>query len=137
MTSNAERVRQFHSAVGDSSPPTPTHTDKAVLSLRRTLIEEESREVLEAFAHLQEAVSEGDKAVRFGELVHELIDMLYVTYGALAAFGVEADEAFREVHRANMQKVSGPKREDGKQLKPEDWQPADIPGVLAAQKRRG
>lgn len=137
MKSNAARVRQFHSAVGDSSPPIPTQPDKAVLSLRRALIEEESQEVLEAFAHLQEAVSEGDRAVRFSELVHELVDMLYVTYGALAAFGVEADEAFGEVHRANMEKVSGPKREDGKQLKPKDWQSADIPGVLAAQKRRG
>lgn len=136
MNSNAERVRQFHRAVGGSSPPIPTQPDKAVLSPRRALIEEESLEVLEAFAHPQEAVSEGDRAVRFSELVYELVDMLYVTHGALVAFGVEADEAFGEVHRANMKKVSGPKREDGKQLTPEDWQPADIPGVLAAQQRR-
>jgi predicted HAD superfamily Cof-like phosphohydrolase len=32
---------------------------------------------------------------------------------------------FEEVHRANMTKLAGPKREDGKQLKPEGWQPPD------------
>ncbi len=33
---------------------------------------------------------------------------------------------FREVHRTNMLKLTGPKREDGKQLKPEGWEPPRI-----------
>lgn len=88
-----------------------------------------------AFADLQSARSEGDSEAAFYALVHELTDLLYVTYGALIAFGVEPDEVFAEVHRANMEKVSGPQREDGKQLKPEGWRPADVAGVLTAQKR--
>lgn len=133
---NSERVRQFHSAVGSSDPLVPIQPSEAVLSLRRTLIEEESREVLEAFSQLQSASLEEGKEAGFSALVHELADMLYVTYGALVAFGVEPDEVFAEIHRANLQKASGPRREDGKQLKPAGWQPADISGVLAAQKQR-
>ena len=132
---NAERVRQFHSAVGNVDPPTPTPPNEAVLSLRRTLIEEEQGEVLEAFSRFQEAPSEYKEA-EFYALVHELTDLLYVTYGALIAFGVEPDEVFAEVHRANMQKATGPQRKDGKQLKPEGWRPADVAGVLSKQKCR-
>ncbi len=136
MKSNAERVRQFHSAVGSAYPPVPTQPNEAVLSLRRTLIEEESREMAEAFARFQAASSGDCKETEFHALVHELTDLLYVTYGALVAFGVEPDDVLAEVHRANMQKVAGPKRADGKQLKPEDWRAADVSGVLTAQKLR-
>lgn len=128
---NAERVREFHRAVGSTDPHLPTQPNDAVLSLRRALVEEESREALEAFARLQAAQEDGEAA--FYALVHELTDLLYVTYGALIAFGVEPDGVFAEVHRANMDKASGPRRADGKQLKPEGWRPADVPGVLRAQ----
>lgn len=134
MKSNAERVREFHRAVGYADPLVPTQPSDAVLFLRRALIEEESQEALEAFACLQATpAQEGGKAA-FYALVHELTDLLYVTYGALIAFGVEPDEVFAEVHRANMEKVSGPQREDGKQLKPEGWRPADVARVLTAQR---
>ena len=66
-------------------------------------------------------------------LAHELVDLLYVTYGALDLLGVDADAAFAEVHRANLSKAGGPRRADGKQLKPEGWRPADVRGVLEAQ----
>ena len=132
---NAERVRQFHRVVGSIDPSVPTPPNEAALSLRRTLIEEEQGEVLEAFSRLQAASLE-HKESEFHALVHELTDLLYVTYGALVAFGVEPDGVFAEVHRANMQKATGPRREDGKQLKPEGWRPADVSGVLAEQKRR-
>jgi len=110
----------------------PTQPTEAILCLRRTLVEEESGEVSAAFVDLQSVLS-GDSEAAFHALVHELTDLLYVTYGALVTFGVEPDGVFAEVHRANMQKVSGPQRADGKQLKPEGWRPADIPGVLRAQ----
>lgn len=132
---NAECVREFHCAVGYVDPPVPTQPDESSLSLRRALVEEESQEVLAAFAGLQAALSKGDKEAAFHALVHELTDLLYVTYGALIAFGIDPDSVFAEVHRANMEKVSGPQREDGKQLKPEGWRPADVAGVLTAQRR--
>lgn len=45
--------------------------------------------------------------------------------GALA-LGVDLRPFFLEVHRTNMHKLTGPKREDGKQLKPEGWKPPRI-----------
>ena len=48
-----------------------------------------------AFAELRSALSEGDREAAFHALVHELTDMLYVAYGALVAFGVEADDVLR------------------------------------------
>ncbi|MCA9965662.1 MAG: hypothetical protein KC423_15520, partial [Anaerolineales bacterium] len=64
-------------------------------------------------------------------LMHELADLLYVVYGAMWAFGIDPDPIFAEVHRANMQKAGGPRRADGKLLKPPDWQPANVAGVIA------
>lgn len=43
-------------------------------------------------------------------------------FGAGGA-GVDLRQFFREVHRTNMHKLLGPRREDGKQLKPEGWKP--------------
>ncbi len=50
-----------------------------------------------------------------------------------AASGLSVDLVpfFREVHRTNMLKVSGPIREDGKRLKPEGWQPPRIAEMYA------
>jgi len=127
MKSNAERVREFHRAVGLDAPDRPTLPTQALLDLRRTLILEETEEVMEAFAALEAG---GDEA-GLAKLAHELADLLYVTYGALLAFGVAPDAVFEEVHRANMRKTEGPRRADGKQLKPEGWEPADVAGVLA------
>lgn len=133
--SNAARLREFHRAAGLTSPERPTVPDLGLLTLRRTLIQEEVQEVEEEWARLEsrlrtgEAVPPGDLA----PLAHELADLLYVTYGALDALGVDANAVFAEVHRANLSKTSGPKRADGKQLKPEGWQPANVRGVIEAQ----
>ena len=42
---------------------------------------------------------------------------------AAEGLGIDLRPFFREVHRTNMWKLKGPKREDGKQLKPADWKP--------------
>ena len=57
-------------------------------------------------------------------------DLLYVTYGAILACGIDPDPVFAEVHRANLSKAGGPTREDGKVLKPPGWQPADVRSVI-------
>lgn len=115
MRSNAELVSEFHRASGSEDPGAPSVPATRVLELRRALISEEHAEVVEAFARLEAGETE-DQAL--AHLVHELADLLYVTYGSLLACGVDPDGMFRELHRANMYKITGPRRENGKQLKP-------------------
>lgn len=54
-------------------------------------------------------------------LAHELVDVLYVTYGALDAFGLPTDEIFNAVHAANLAKTTGKRvvDENGQLGKPE------------------
>jgi predicted HAD superfamily Cof-like phosphohydrolase len=127
---NYQQILDFQRAV-DSVPAQPVVPGKAMLDLRHTLIREEYEEVREAFAALT-AVSPTDPTA-LTDLAHELADLLYVVYGTFAAMGVDADAVFAEVHRANMTKLAGPRRADGKLLKPPGWQPADVAGVIAAQ----
>lgn len=134
MRSNAELVSEFHRAGGSKDPGTPSVPSSAVLELRRTLISEEHAEVVEAFTRLEAGeTDDGDLT----HLAHELADLLYVTYGSLLACGVDPDGVFRELHRANMQKVRGPRREDGKQMKPPGWQPADMRAEISRQRTSG
>lgn len=99
-----------------------------MLELRRTLLSEERAEVLEAFGRIESGeAGEQDLA----HLAHELSDLLYGTYGSLLACGIDPDRVFCELHRANMHKVSGSRREDGKQMKPPGWQPTDMRAKLS------
>lgn len=65
-------------------------------------------------------------------LAHELADLPYVTCGTFVAIGIPADHVFEEVHRANLAETAGPRRADGKQLKPDGWAPANVLGVIRA-----
>jgi predicted HAD superfamily Cof-like phosphohydrolase len=115
-------------------PVKPTLRDADHLALRHTLIREEYEEVTAVYQHLITALRAGeevDALAALTPLAHELADLLYVVYGALEACGVDADAVFQEVHRANLQKAGGPRRADGKLLKPPGWQPADVRSVLA------
>jgi predicted HAD superfamily Cof-like phosphohydrolase len=49
------------------------------------------------------------------------------------SYGIDMDPVFREVHRSNMSKVGGYKREDGKWVKPATYSPALIDPIVAAQ----
>lgn len=111
-------VAEFHRQFGGGAPD---HLDLAQFpgELRIRLIEEEAEE----FA---EAVRAGDVP----EMVDALCDLLYVTYGAAVSLGVDLEPFFDEVHRSNMAKVGGHRREDGKWVKPANWQPPDIAGLL-------
>lgn len=86
--------------------------------LRARLIMEEAAEVVEA---LQRADYVG--------LAKELADLLYVVYGTAVEAGIPLDEVFAEVHRSNMTK-SQSKDSGGKIMKGNDFEPADIEGVL-------
>ena len=63
-----------------------------------------------------------------------LTDILYVTYGAGHAFGINLDKCFLEVQRSNMSKL-GPNgkpiyREDGKVMKGPNYKEPDLHSVL-------
>jgi predicted HAD superfamily Cof-like phosphohydrolase len=59
-------------------------------------------------------------------LAHELADVVWCCYGMAQAQAIDLDVALDAVGAANMAKLSGPLRGDGKQLKPEGWQPPDM-----------
>lgn len=128
---NAQKINDFHIAIDGEYAPKPAVPDAETIELRRTLLREEYQEVIAEFDRLSEASSEQERTDAMVALMHELADLLYVTYGAFTAFGVDADAVFGELHRANMQKVSGPRRADGKVMKPADFQPADIGRIIA------
>lgn len=129
---NAEKLRAFQRAVGEDVPTAPQIPTAGRLHLRATLIREEFQEVQEEIAALTARLPDTQPS-DLAPLAHELADLLYVTYGTFAALGIDADAVFAEVHRANMEKAGGPRRADGKVLKPQGWQPADVIGVLEGQ----
>lgn len=119
-----EMVREFHEAIGAPILSTPTIPSTDHCLLRCTLLTEESEE---ACAELLSA-AEGDG--NLARIAKELADVLIVTYGTALEFGIDLDAVMAEVHKSNMSKVGGPRRSDGKQLKPKGWEPPDIAGVL-------
>lgn len=133
--SNAEKIVEFHDAVGAPVPPKPVVPPLEILQLRQKLLQEEFEEASEAWEALT-AVLQADNHTQpadVTEWVHELTDLLYVTYGAILACGVDPDAVFAEVHRANLSKAGGPRRADGKILKPPGWQPANVRSVIEQQ----
>ena len=81
----------------------------------------------EEFKELEQAVTDNDTV----EQLDALIDILVVTLGALHSGGFDAEGAWKEVMRTNFAKVDPAtgkvrKREDGKVLKPEGWQPPNL-----------
>lgn len=130
--SNADSVREFHAVAGSPFPKEPVLPVPEMLALRRTLIEEEYKEVMVAFERLTAVTEFHNLDESLAPLLHELADLLYVTYGAMLVCGVDADAIFAEVHAANMRKTGGPLRADGKLLKPPDWQPANVQKVVKA-----
>ena len=93
-------------------------------TLRASLIMEEAGE-------FEDAVANGD----WIGAIDAICDLLYVTYGAASAMGIDIEPFFDEVHRSNMSKVDPETgmpiyRDDGKVLKPSTYSPADLKKVL-------
>ena len=65
------------------------------------------------------------------EISDALADLIYVAIGMALVYGIPLDEVWEEVQHSNMQKLGGGVREDGKILKPDDWEPPHIAEVLA------
>jgi predicted HAD superfamily Cof-like phosphohydrolase len=98
------------------------NTDQFNMYLK--LIEEEAEE-------LNQAILAKDRV----EMLDALIDIVVVTVGAIHSMGADAEGAWNEVMRTNFAKIDPNtgkvrKREDGKVLKPEGWQPPDLKPFL-------
>lgn len=101
----------------------PTFNDPDLRALRRDLLAEEYAEYTTA--------ENNDDLI---EVVDALLDIIVIAWGTLIAYVGEdkAKAAAAEVTRSNLDKVTGQirRREDGKILKPEGWEPPNIRKVL-------
>ena len=123
MTNEQRMVAEFHRRFGIAIGTVPAVPDEATRLLRVKLIQEE-------FDELKEALAQQDLTA----IAKELADLLYVVYGTAVSCGIDLEPVFQEVHRSNLSKVGGSKREDGKWIKPPTYSPACIQPILAAQR---
>ena len=92
--SNFNKVGTFMKTFGQEVKTKPSFSSDKINKLRIDLIKEELEE-------LQEAMKNNDLL----EVADALTDILYVTYGAGHAFGIDLDKCFDEVQNSNMSKL--------------------------------
>jgi predicted HAD superfamily Cof-like phosphohydrolase len=131
MLSNFDRVKQFHEKFDILSRDTPGFPeDLNRIAIRGGKIEEELFEFREEIAKVQfEGLpeSEEEKKQLLAFILGEAIDCIYVFYGLFAECGVDADEVFAAIHKANMTKTLG---ENGKIIKGASFTPANLKDVI-------
>jgi len=91
---NFEKVKIFMQTFGQEVKKKPSFSSEKINNLRYDLIKEELEE-------LKEALDKKDLI----EVADALTDILYVTYGAGHAFGINLDDCFEEVQQSNMSKL--------------------------------
>ncbi len=94
--SNFSKVGVFMKTFGQEVKDKPSFSTDKINKLRLDLIKEELSE-------LTEAMNNKDLL----EVADALTDILYVTYGAGHAFGINLDKCFEEVQNSNMSKLDG------------------------------
>lgn len=125
MTDEQSMVEEFHRKFEIVIQGIPADLTDETKRLRVRLIQEE-------FDELKEAMVAGP----LSSVAKELADLLYVVYGTAVSYGIDMDPVFREVHRSNLSKVGGYKRDDGKWVKPATYSPARLEPILEAQRRQ-
>ena len=98
---NFQKVKIFMQTFGQEVKLNPSFSTEKINDLRYNLIKEELDE-------LKQAMKNKDLL----EVADALTDILYVTYGAGIAFGIDLDKCFEEVQNSNMSKLG----EDGKPI---------------------
>ena len=99
--SNFNKVKVFMETFGQEVKTKASFPDEKIQNLRYNLIKEELIE-------LRDALNKKD----LKEVADALTDILYVTYGAGHAFGINLDKCFDEVQKSNMSKLD----ENGKAI---------------------
>ena len=111
---NFEKVKQFMQTFGQEVKTKASFSDEKTNQLRLDLISEELEE-------LKNAIASKDLL----EVADALTDILYVTYGAGHAFGINLDKCFDEVQNSNMSKLGSDGKpiynETGKVMKGPDY----------------
>ena len=92
--SNFNKVKIFMETFGQEVKNEPSFSSKKINDLRYELIREELEEFKDAL-----------KNKDILEVADALTDILYVTYGAGHAFGIDLDKCFEEVQQSNMSKL--------------------------------
>ena len=120
---NFTEVGKFMETFGQEVQTSPKIPKYATQMLRLSLI-------LEEYTELEDAVAEG----HMEGIADALTDILYVTYGAGHAFGIDLDKCFEEVQRSNMSKLGADGkpiyRDDGKIMKGPNYSEPDLKKVL-------
>ena len=121
---NFEKVKQFMQTFGQEVKTNASFSDEKTNQLRLDLISEELEE-------LKNAMSSKDLL----EVADALTDILYVTYGAGHAFGINLDKCFDEVQNSNMSKLDSDGKpiynESGKVMKGPDYFKPDLSKFLS------
>lgn len=112
-----DQVADFHRKFGHDAPVVPVLPEIATMEFRIKLIEEETRELVEAI-----------RARKLGPIIQECVDLVYVVLGTLVVCGVRIKPFFSAVHEANMAKEPNPK--GGKPIKPEGWEKPDCSALI-------
>ena len=117
--SKFESVKKFMQAFGQEVKNKVEFPNKKIVQLRYELIKEELEE-------LNQAIKDKD----ITEVADALTDILYVTYGAGHAFGIDLDKCFNEVQQSNMSKLGADGKpiynESGKVMKGPDYFKPDL-----------
>ena len=121
---NFEKVKQFMQTFGQEVKTKASFSDEKTNQLRLDLISEELEE-------LKNAIESKDLL----EVADALTDILYVTYGAGHAFGIDLDKCFDEVQNSNMSKLGTNGKpiynESGKVMKGPDYYKPDLSKFLS------
>lgn len=143
-----EQVAEFHAAMDQKDPATPTIPSDERVRLRAALIAEEFFETMQAMfsraernniddlhSKMMMLIKDGWVQVNMPELADGLADLDYVVSGTYLQFGIDSGPIAAEVHRSNMAKFIGEPvwAPNGKRLKPVGWTPPDIAGELKKQ----
>lgn len=112
-------VLDFHLTFGVTIGDTPEIRGEA---LRARLIREEITELLDAIS-VRNLPAAADA----------IVDSIYVLIGTAVTWGIDLHPLWDAVHAANMKKVGGEIRADGKVLKPRGWEAPNIAAILRMQ----
>lgn len=121
-------VREFHKATDQPAPRKLKERHKKQAVIRLNMLRSEVGELVRA-----------EMKIDMPGVAHELADVIYVAIGTAVEYGINIDDVFRLVHKANMAKRFPDKKFHAdpmshKILKPKRWKPANVAGILKGYK---